>query len=480
MAERTEPTGSAETPRLDDLTDGRPDVGAAERKDAGGELPAVFRGTILHFLRDPGADDDPDAWELFEDGALAVGADGTVRWAGEWSALPEQHRGTVIDHRGKLIVPGFVDAHIHYSQYDVIASFGAQLEDWLQQYVFPAERRFADQDYAERISGLFLDTLLACGTTTASVFPTVHATSVDAFCEQARRLGMRMTCGKVLMDKQPEAPDFLSDAGLARAEEQTRQLIARWHGTDRLTYAITPRFALSSTDEQLAMAARLFHEFPDVALQTHAAESLPETASVLDRFTDARSYLDVYDRAGMLDARSLFDHCVHIDDQDRSRMAATGAAIAFCPTSNLFLGSGLFDLAAARDAGIRVGLGTDCGGGTSYSLLRTLNEAYKVVMLKESTKPEDQRTSLSALRGCYLATLGGAEALYLDNHIGNFRPGKEADFIVLDWTATPVLARRTERARTFQERLFAQMILGDDRSVQATYLMGRPAYTRAA
>ncbi|QBS44003.1 guanine deaminase [Nocardia sp. CS682] len=436
-------------------------------------LPAVYRGTVLHFLRDPGADDDPDTWELFEDGALAVGADGRVRWAGEWSALPEQHRGDVVDHRGKLIVPGFVDTHIHYSQYAMIASFGAQLQDWLQEYVFPTERKFADPGYADRIAGLFLDTLLACGTTTASVYPTVHPTSVDAFFAKAHRRGMRMTCGKVLMDKQPDAPDFLSDAGVPQAEELTRQLIARWHRKDRLTYAITPRFAPSSSDEQLAMAGRLLHEFPNVALQTHAAESRPETASVLARFTDARSYLDVYDQAGMLGPRSIFAHCVHIDDQDRSRLATTGAAIAFCPTSNLFLGSGLFDFAAARDAGIRVGLGTDCGAGTSYSMLRTLNEAYKVIMLKESTKPPHRRTTLSALRGFYLATLGGAEALHLDNHIGNFRPGKEADFIVLDWTATPTLAHRTALARTFQERLFAQMILGDDRSVAATYLMGR-------
>lgn len=443
-------------------------------------LPAVYRGTVLHFLRDPGPDDDPGAWELFEDGALAIGADGTVRWAGEWAALPESHRGTVVDHRGKLIVPGFVDCHIHYSQHDMIASYGARLEDWLENYVFPTERKFADPDYADRISGLFLDTLAACGTTTAGVYPTVHPTSVDAFFEQAHRRGLRMTCGKVLMDKQPDAPEFLSDTGVQQTEEQTRRLIERWHRKDRLTYAITPRFALSSSDEQLAMAGRLLREFPDVTLQTHAAESRPETASVLARFPDARSYLDVYDKAGLLGPRSLFGHCVHIDDQDRSRLAATGAAIAFCPTSNLFLGSGLFDFAAARAADVRVGLGTDCGAGTSYSMLRTLNEAYKVVMVKESSKPPHRRITLSALRGFYLATLGGAEALHLDNHIGNFRPGKEADFVVLDWTATPILARRTEIANNFQERLFAQMILGDDRSVEATYIMGRPAYTRAS
>ncbi|QIS02764.1 guanine deaminase [Nocardia brasiliensis] len=438
-------------------------------------LPAVFRGTLLHFLRDPGPDSAPDAWEMFEDGALAVAADGTVAWAGAWSALPQRHRGRVVDHRGRLIVPGFVDTHLHYSQYDMIASYGARLTDWLQEYVFPTEREFEDLEHASRIAGLFLDTLLACGTTTASVHPTVHPASVDAFCAAALARGMRMTCGKVLMDREPE---FLRDRSRSEAEEQTRDLIARWHGNGRLTYAITPRFAPSSTDEQLAMAGRLFQELAGVALQTHAAESRQETEQVLARFADARSYLDVYDRVGMLGPRALFAHCVHIDAQDRSRMAEAGAAIAFCPTSNLFLGSGLFDLPAAWQAGIRVGLGTDCGAGTSYSMLRTLNEAYKVVMLGESAKPEARRTALDALRGFYLATLGGAEAMYCDDRIGNFRTGKDADFVVLDWAATPVLARRVDRARDFHERLFAQMILGDERSVLATYLMGRPAYTR--
>ncbi|WP_433578921.1 guanine deaminase [Nocardia brasiliensis] len=442
------------------------------------ELPAVFRGTVLHFLRDPGPDSASDAWELFEDGALAIAADGTVAWAGEWSALPERLRGTTVDHRGRLIVPGFVDAHIHYSQYDMIASYGARLSDWLQDYVFPAEQEFADPAHARRIAERFLDTLLACGTTTASVHPTVHPASVDAFCAAARARDLRMTCGKVLMDRRPDAPEFLRDRTLSDAENQTRQLRTRWHGNGRLTYAITPRFAPSCTDEQLAWAGRLFREFPDVALQTHAAESGPETAQVLARFADARSYLDVYDRVGMLGPRSLFAHCVHIDARDRSRLAETGAAIAFCPTSNLFLGSGLFDLPAAWQAGIRVGLGTDCGAGTSYSMLRTLNEAYKVVMLSESAKPEAQRTSLDVLRGFYLATLGGAEAMYCDERIGNFRAGKEADFVVLDWAATPVLAHRVDRARDFHERLFAQMMLGDERSVVATYVMGRRAYTR--
>ncbi|MCM6771985.1 guanine deaminase [Nocardia sp. CDC159] len=440
--------------------------------------PAVYRGTVLHFLSDPGVEGEPGSWEVFEDGALAVGGDGLVRWAGEWSRLPDALRGEVIDHRGRLIVPGFVDAHVHYSQYDAIAGFGAELPEWMRRYVFPAERRFERRAHADLIAELFLDTLLANGTTTAAVHPTVHPASVDAFGAAAVRRGMRMVCGKVLMDKRPEAPEFLCDSSVAEAERQTRELIDRWHHTGRLGYAITPRFVPSSTDAQLAMAAELVGEYPDLLLQTHAAENIPETESVLARFPTARSYVDVYDRLGMLGPGTLLAHCVHIDDRDRARLAATGTAIAFCPTSNLFLGSGLFDLAAARRAGVRVGLGTDCGAGTSYSLLRTLNEAYKVVMSTESGRSEQLR--LSALLGFYLATLGGAEALSLSDRIGSFRPGMEADFVVLDWAATPVLRRRVEVARDFEERLFALMILGDDRAVKATYVLGRRAYRRGA
>ncbi|MGV9680751.1 guanine deaminase [Nocardia sp. NPDC003482] len=429
--------------------------------------PAVYRGTVLHFLADPGMAGEPGSYELFEDGALAVDGDGFVAWVGEWPRLPEEFRGEVVDHRGQLILPGFVDAHTHYSQFDAIASYGGELPDWLAEYIYPAERRFDRTAHAEFVAELFLDTLVACGTTTAAVHPTVHPESVDAFCAAAVRRGMRMVCGKVLMDDGP--PDLRETT--ADSERHTRELIARWHHTARLTYAITPRFAPSCTDAQLTMAARLFHDMPDVRLQTHAAENLAETEDVLDRFPAARSYVDVYDRFGLLRPGALLAHCVHIDDRDRARLAETGTAVAFCPTSNLFLGSGLFDLAAARGAGVRVGLGTDCGAGTTYSMLRTLGEAYKVVMLREAGR--DHPLRLSAWLGLYLATLGGAEALGLADRIGNFRPGKEADFVVLDWAATPVLRRRTEIARDLEERLFALLTLGDERAVSATYVMGR-------
>lgn len=431
----------------------------------GRHRPLVVRGTVLHFLDDPGDPPDPAAWELYEDGALAVDAEGKVAWAGPARDLPRRLSAGAesADHRGKLIVPGFIDTHIHAAQVDVIASYGEQLLQWLEKYVFPAEARFDREAHARALAGFFLDRLLAAGTTTATVFPTLHPASVDAFCAQAEQRNLRMLCGKVLMDRAPYAPDYLRDRSVERAERETRELIGRWHGRGRLGYSITPRFAPTSTEKMLAMAGRLHEEHPDLWIQTHAAENKDETALVRKLF-GGRSYLDVYDRFGLLTRKSLFAHCVHIDDTDRELLARRGAAISFCPTSNLFLGSGLFDLHAARGQGVAVGLGTDVGAGTGYSLLTTLNEAYKVTALRGER--------LSAQRGFYLATLGGARALDLDGVIGDFRPGKEADFTVLDFAATPVLARRTEVAADFAERLFALMILGDERAVAATYVMG--------
>ncbi|GAA2777716.1 guanine deaminase [Saccharopolyspora taberi] len=431
---------------------------------------SIHYGAVLHFLADPGAKPNPDTWQLFDPGALVVGADGHVEWAGpEGEIPPELGDGTPVDHRGQLIVPGFVDTHLHASQVDVIASFGEQLLEWLEKYVFPAEKAFAAGDHAQLVSSLFLDTLLASGTTTAMVHPTVHKTSVDALFEEARKRSMRILSGKVLMDREPYAPPDLKDPSVEQAEADTRELIGRWHNKDRLTYSITPRFAPTSTEALLQMVGRVYQEFPDLWLQTHAAENKEEVETVRELF-GGRSYIDVYDRYGMLGGRSLYAHSIYIDDQDRTRLAQTGSTIAFCPTSNLFLGSGLFDLDAARGAGVRVGLGTDVGGGTSYSLLVTLNEAYKVLAL--------QQQKLSALRGFYLATLGGAEALHFEDRIGNFQPRKEADFVVLDWAATPVLKRRTEVAKDFQERLFALMTLGDERAIRATYVLGQLRYDR--
>ncbi|MGH8702606.1 MAG: guanine deaminase [Burkholderiales bacterium] len=428
----------------------------------------LLRGSVLHFLRDPGAEADPAAWEYWDDGCLKI-ADGRVAAVGPADQILAARAAgdDVRDHRGKLILPGFIDTHAHYAQVDVIASYGRQLLDWLNDYTFPAERAFADPDHARRIAALFLDTLLRHGTTTAAVYPTVHKQSVDAFFEAARQRDLRMICGKIMMDR--HCPDYLRD-DVVGAEADCRDLIQRWHGKGRLGYALTPRFAPTSSPDQLAMIGRLCRENPGVWMQTHLAENADEIRWVKELFPEARSYLDVYDGFGLLGPRSVFGHCIHLDETDRARFAASGSAMSFCPTSNLFIGSGFFDLEAARILGVRVGLATDVGGGTSYSMLQTLAEGYKVLMTR------GQR--LNAWRGLWLATLGGAECLSVDDRIGNFAVGKEADCVVLDFAATPVLDRRTQVAKTLEERLFALMMLGDDRAVAATYVMGRETWRR--
>lgn len=432
-------------------------------------MQSLFRGTLLHFLRDPGAVPDAACWELIEDGALLVADGHVVRLGAATTLLRDLPEGTeIVDHRGKLIIPGFVDSHVHSAQLDVIASYGTQLLDWLTRYTFPAERRFESAEHGARMAEMFLDRLLASGTTTAAVYPTVHKQSAETFFAAAARRQLRMVAGKVMMDR--HCPAYLQD-DVASAEADSRDLIARWHGKGRLRYALTPRFAPTSSMAQLAMTGRLFQEIPGLALQSHLAENVDEIKWVHELFPRQRSYLDVYDHFGLLGARAIYGHAIHIDDADRRRMAVTGTAIAFCPSSNLFIGSGLFDLDQAKAAGIRVGLATDIGGGTSLSMLETMADAYKVLQLRGQ--------HLNPWRGFYLATLGGAEALYLDDKIGNLLPGKEADLTVLDFAAIPLLKHRAEIARDFAERLFALMILGDDRAVAATYVLGRPAYLRA-
>ncbi|NMG54603.1 guanine deaminase [Aromatoleum aromaticum] len=427
----------------------------------------AIRGEIVHFLGDP-ADLGADALAHFPDGLLIV-RDGLVAELGPAADLLRRlPAGTSVDdYRGKLVLPGFIDTHIHYAQTDIVASYGEQVLAWLEKYTYPTERRFADPAHAAAVAEFFCDELLRNGTTTAMAFATVHPASVDALFAAARKRHMRMIAGKVLMDR--NCPDFLRDPADG-GDAESKALIERWHGRDRLLYAVTPRFAPTSTPAQMALAGRLFADHPGVYLQSHLAENEREVAWVARLYPEARSYLDVYERYGQLGARSVFAHCVWIDDTDRARMATTGAAISFCPTSNLFLGSGLFDLDRAHAAGVRVGLGTDVGGGTSFSMLQTLNEAYKVQQLRGQRLPVE--------RGFYLATRGGARSLYLDDRIGSFDTGREADLVVLDPAATPLLARRTAVATTLSERLFALMLLGDDRAVAATWVMGEPAWRR--
>lgn len=425
-------------------------------------MQQAFRASIFHCLSDPGPRADKAAVEHFHDGLLVV-EDGRITQVGAADellpALPDEVR--LEDYSGKLIVPGLIDCHVHFSQVDIIASYGEQLLDWLNRYAYPAEMSFSDEEHARSVADFFLDELLANGTTTAAVFATVYPQSVDAIFTAAEDRNMRLIAGKVLMDQY--CPDELRDDPES-AYDDSKALIEKWHGKGRLGYAITPRFALTSSEEQLAAAGRLAKEYPDTWIHTHLAENQQEVDQIAEQFPWSRSYLDVYDHFGLLRERAMYAHCLHLDDTDRSIMATKGAAGAFCPTSNLFLGSGLFDLDAMTDAGVRVGLATDVGGGTSMSMLRTMSEGYKILHL--------QGQSLPASRAFYLATLGAAEALYLDEHVGNFVPGKEADFIVLDAAGSAMSARRAGSATSLDELLFALIFLGDDRHIAATFLQG--------
>jgi guanine deaminase len=437
----------------------------ANGKAAMSEVTA-HRAAILHCLRDPSDDKDPLASgsvEYFEDGLLVV-ADGYVDRLGPAEALLKEMPSNVkvVEHGDKLIIPGLIDCHVHYPQIDIIASYGERLLDWLEKYAYPAERKFADPEHAKEVAEFFVQELLRNGTTTACVFATVHPQSVDAIFEAASKYGMRLIAGKVLMDK--NCPEDLRDTPQT-GYEQSRQLIEKWHGRDRLSYAVTPRFAITSSEEQLRQAGRLLKEYPDVYLHTHLAENEEEVAQVARQFPWSRSYLDVYEHFGLVRERSVFAHCIHMHDQDRKLMARKGAAMAFCPSSNLFLGSGLFDLRAARRWNVCVGAGSDVGGGTDLSMLRTMGDAYKVL--------QQGGGGLQPFAAFYLTTLGAVRALYLDERIGNLTAGKEADFVVLDPSRSSIMRRRWSNVEDISAKLFAALILDSGRIVARTFLMGQ-------
>lgn len=425
-----------------------------------------YRGILLDYTADPAA--HTGAVRLEEDGLLLV-RDGKLHARGSYQELSATYPDVpVIDYRGKLILPGFVDGHVHYPQTGMIAAYGEQLLEWLERYTFPAERRFRDPAYATEVAERFVAELLRHGTTSAVVLCSVHPESVDALAEVALARNLRLVLGKVLMDR--NAPADLCDTA-ERGYSESKRLIARWHERGRLHYAITPRFAPTSTPAQLEAAATLWREHPTTYLHTHLSENQAEIDWVLSLFPGRKSYTDVYDHYGLVTSRSIFAHGVHLSEVELQRLGAQGSTLAFCPTANLFLGSGLFPFQQVRAAGVRVVLGTDVGAGTTFSLLGTLSEAYKVLQL--------QRQCLSPHHGLYLATLGGAAAIGLDPLIGNFEPGKDADFVVLDFHATPTLRLRLAECGDIDERLFALMMLGDDRAIHATYVAGSPAYLAA-
>jgi guanine deaminase len=424
----------------------------------------ALRGDLLDFTDAPqwGAVDSPavrfrpDHWLLIENGRIAGAQPDDPD--GSW----ERH-----DHRGRLVMPGFIDTHVHSPQLDVIASYGTELLDWLNTYTFPAERRYADPAEAEAGATRFLDALLAHGTTSAVVLPTVHKVSADTLFAAAQSRGMRLVTGKVLMDR--HAPDGLRD-DVDQASRDCVELIDRWHGVDRLAYAVTVRFAPTSTPEQLAMAGQLCTSYPGLFMHTHLSENKSEVAWVKELFPDARSYLDVYDQSGLLNARSVFAHGIWLDDEDRRVLAEAGAQIAHSPSSNLFLGSGLFDWRAAEASGVSVTVGSDVGGGTSLSMQRTLADAYKVQAMAGER--------LTAWKALHASTRGAAMALGFGDEIGSLAEGLVADVCVWDWAVGSVAERRLEVAQALHERVFAWMTLSSEQNLVRAYVAGKVVHAR--
>ena len=428
----------------------------------------VLRARLLTFHRAPQSGEDTAALSYIEDGAVLM-RDGIIAKRGAYQDVsliaPD---APVTDHRPHLMMAGFVDTHIHFPQVQVIASWGAQLLDWLNSYTFPEETRFADPAHAARMAKAFFDQLIAHGTTTAVAFCSVHRASAEAFFAEAERRDMAMLGGKVLMDR--GAPDTLLDTPQS-AYDDTSALIAKWHGKGRARYVISPRFAITSTPEQMEMAGTLARENPDCPIQTHLSENRDEIAYTKSLYPQARDYLDVYERYGLVRENTLLGHAIHLEPREIDALAATGAHPVFCPTSNLFLGSGLFDHAGLKARGIESGIATDVGAGTSYSMLQTLSEGYKILQLKGE--------ALHPLQAFDWATRGNAAILGLSDRIGTLDEGTDADIVILNARATDAMALRMERAETLAQELFVLQVMGDDRAIEEVYVRGRPAKTRS-
>lgn len=420
----------------------------------------VLRGRVLSFTGEPDSIDDTSSYRYIEDGAVVIGG-GKIIMVGEFNSKAAAHH-EVIDHSGKLILPGFIDPHIHFPQMQVIGSYAANLLEWLNTYTFVEEQRFGDKSHADRIAGRFFDELIRHGTTTAAAYCSVHPQSVDAFFEAAAERDMLMVAGKVMMDR--NAPEALRDTPQAGYDE-TRAGIERWHGQGRAHYAITPRFAITSTPEQMEMAEALAREYPDLHIQTHVDENVAEIAFARELYPNIADYLGIYERYHLLGPKTLLGHCIHLTHREVEILAATHSVAVWCPTSNLFIGSGLFDHDRLHAHGARIAVATDVGGGSSYSMLRTLDEGYKVLQLR------GQR--LNPLRSFYMMTLGNARAMSLDENVGTIEAGRDADLVVLDARATPQMALRMEVVAALANELFLLQTCGDDRAVVETYVAGK-------
>jgi len=427
----------------------------------------AYRGPILHFLTEPGESSTSESYEYFDDGILLVDQ-GKVISVGsaedQLSKIPKETEVHVYD-KNALIMPGFIDTHIHFPQIDMIASYGEQLLEWLNKYTFPHEKRFLDKEYSQKIANFFTQELLKNGTTAALVFASASRESVEALFEVAKSRNMRIIAGNALGDR--NLPEYLLKPREPTYNE-IKELIEKWHNNGRISYAITPRFAPTSSEDQLEMIQGLLKEYPDVYMHTHLSENLNEVMWVKELFPWSKSYLDVYKHFDLVRPRSMFAHSIHLSDEEITGLADAKAAVSFCPTSNFFLGSGLFKWKQCKKSGLLIGIGTDVGAGTSFSLLTTLGEGYKVAQLQG-----DKMTPLDAF---YHATLGGAKALYIDQYVGNFEAGKEADFVVMNVGATPLMSFRLEEATELKDKLFLLMVLGDDRNIKETYIMGKREY----
>lgn len=429
----------------------------------------ALRGAYLTFTDDPFVVGDDTALHYEPDGLIVV-HQGRQLACGPFRALREQWRYVPVHHyKDHLILPGFIDSHVHFPQTQIIGSYGKQLIDWLNDYTFVAEQQFADPNHARKVADTFLTECLRAGTTTAAVYCTVHPASVDAFFSAAQAKNLRMVAGKVMMDR--NAPEALLDTA-QQGYDDSLALIERWHGRDRLHYAITPRFAPTSSPAQLEAAGTLWRQFPDTYLQTHLSENEEELAWVRRLFPDRKHYTDVYAHYGLTGPRALFGHAIHLAQSEWDILSASGSSVIHCPTSNAFLGSGLFNMERARNGAqrVRTGLATDVGGGTSLSLLRTMQCAYTLAQFR--------RYSLSAPKAFYLATLGNAQALHLDDRIGKISPGYDADLVVMDMRSTPLIDFRMQRCSSLTEALFVQMTLGDDRAIHAVYAGGDLVHQR--
>ena len=421
----------------------------------------IYRARLLDFLDEPLEGEGSQSVRFVEDGGLAISG-GLIVGRGDFSAVHKAYPDAVIvDHRPHLILPGFIDTHIHFPQVQVTASYAGALLEWLNKYTFVEEQKYRDMNHATRMARAYFDELVNYGTTTSVAYCSVHKESAEAFFAESERRNMRNAAGKVMMDR--NAPEALRDTPQTGYDD-SKALIEKWHGRGRQIYAISPRFAITSTPEQMEMAGQLVREHPDCLVQTHLSENHAEIAFTMELYPQAKDYTDVYAKYGLLGPKSLFGHCIHLSDREAGAMAESGSVAVFCPTSNLFLGSGLFDMARLRNAGVRVSVATDIGGGTSYSMLRTFDEAYKVLNL--------QGQRYHPLRSFYQMTLGNARALSMEDKIGTLEVGTEADFVVLNSRGNSAMALRMETITTLSEELFLMQTMGDDRTVVQTYVAG--------